>query len=379
MTNQLRVGIVLSTRADIGGGSTYENAVLEEVRRLGNDETVFFTIRKHNGHYRLEADSSGPNFPTQPLRHGQLSSFFTRRKRQTESLSQVIEGLNLDLLYFASPVKALTEKTGVPYIATVWDLGLTELSHFPEFISAYGHEMFGQLARGLPRAFRVIVDSEATRAKLSRTFGLDPQRIIPAGLPLSNNLEILKPLFSLPEKYVVYPAKFWPHKNHKTIFKAFSGVVASVPDAHLVLTGIDQQDMTAVENMVENHGLKGSVVVLPRLAPAELNWIIKTANALVMPTLLGPTNYPPLEAMALGVKALISDVHLFDFELPESVKIISKLDSDAWSESLIEVFLRPSKAQAVRPGSSFGDTFLGVLNSFRSDWEIWNDSQGPPS
>lgn len=53
-----------------------------------------------------------------------------------------------------------------------------------------------------------------------------------------------------------------------------------------------------------------------------------------MPTLLGPTNYPPLEAAALGTVTLNSDVHQFDLGPWAYFQKIPVENPSAWAEAM---------------------------------------------
>jgi glycosyltransferase involved in cell wall biosynthesis len=45
------------------------------------------------------------------------------------------------------------------------------------------------------------------------------------------------------------------------------------------------------------------------MSTEELAWLYRHARALVMPTFFGPTNIPPLEAMAFGCPVAVSGVY----------------------------------------------------------------------
>ena len=61
--------------------------------------------------------------------------------------------------------------------------------------------------------------------------------------------------------------------------------------------------------ILNSEGL-GQHFILPGYLPAEeLAWCYRHARALVMPTFFGPTNIPPLEAMALGCPMAVSGIY----------------------------------------------------------------------
>jgi glycosyltransferase involved in cell wall biosynthesis len=279
--------------------------------------------------------------------------------------------MGIDLFYFASPVQALAEQFSQPYVATVWDLGIVELGHFPEFSGHYGRKMFDVLNRALPRAFRVVVDSEATGKKLVSYFSLDSSRVVPVGLPMPNAVEATEPLPGLPQEYVVYPAKYWPHKNHETLFAALRSIAGDQRSAKLVLTGIDPNDFPAIESRLSHYGITDAVVIFPRITSGELLSVVKGARALLMPSMLGPTNYPPLEAMSVGTPVILSDAHSYDFDLPAGTVTVPCLDHGAWARAITEACANKRSVEPFHPDSLFQPRFSELLDEFRAVSRLW--------
>lgn len=368
----LRVGVVLSTRPNAGGGHTYERAVIDILGSPGFAGAEFVFIVKSDSGYSVVPDGVEPiEFHLRPSRAGGFGRRSLRARVRSTTLVAAIEDVGIDLLYFASPVQALAEEFTQPYLATVWDLGIVELGHFPEFSGHYGRKMFDVLGGSLPRAFRVLVDSEATGNKLASYFSLDPSRIVPVGLPMPKLVEATKAPTPLPEDYVVYPSKYWPHKNHETLFSAFQILAHNQQDVKLMLTGIDASDFPAVVSRLDYYGISDAVVILPRIASGELLAVVKSARALVMPSMLGPTNYPPLEAMSVGTPVILSDAHSYDFDLPAGTMTVPCLDHYAWARAITEACGSKSSVEPFHPDSLFESKFSELLDEFRAVSRLW--------
>ena len=366
----MTLGLVLSTEPSIGGGHVYES-VLEEIIKTTSAKASFeiVVIRKEGGRYHLE--SSEPKFP---IKKGFTPKLPGKAFRESAGgLSAVVKDLSLDLIYFASPVQALSERLDVPYIATVWDLGFLELSHFPEFRGDYGRKMFDVLGRALPRAFRVVVESEATKTRLRELFGLDEARVSVIGLPLPDVTPEPNPSLDLPESYFVYPAKFWPHKNHQTLFEAFRQVLATHPSVRLVLTGIDADQIDAVRKRLIVHEIEHATKVFGQLERTDVLAVIANAQGLLMPTLLGPTNFPPLEAMVLGVPVLMSDVHKFDFDLPQSARLVPALEAKQWAQEVIAIVTNPPRRSTFSLPNDAHSRLDEIFCDFARDRNLWMD------
>jgi hypothetical protein len=74
-----------------------------------------------------------------------------------------------------------------------------------------------------------------------------------------------------------------------------------------------------------------------------------------MPSLLGPTNLPPLQALELGTPAIVSDAHAFDDVAQGMMTVVPALASDAWARALI------SSLGAPRPKAFHRDHELTVF------------------
>src|SRR5262249_36995244 len=87
----------------------------------------------------------------------------------------------------------------------------------------------------LRRAGRVIAISEVVRERAIARLGLDPRRV--RVVPLGLDHELLHPSDGERERFLLYPARRWRHKNHERLFEAFALLRADEPDLRLVLTG----------------------------------------------------------------------------------------------------------------------------------------------
>ena len=353
---QLHIGVVAATKEDIGGGSVYENAILESLELLKGGNYRFTVITK-----------KGKGFAAPGLIDKAMAP------------DLLAKTLNIDLLYFLSPIFSQGSWNGVPYICTVWDLGVLELSHFPEFSGEYGNRIYSALSSSLPRAFRVVTDSNATKRGALRSFSLIPDKVVPLGLPLPKDTLVSRERHKKVPNTVIYPAKYWPHKNHQVLLQAVRHLKTSGEKITLILTGIDAKDQETLAQMISDHGISESVEIHGRLTRAETLALIATSKALAMPTLLGPTNYPPLEAMELGTNVVMSSVHEYDFALPASVQVVDPFDSEKWANEL-RLSIRSKDPQPFgtqMDSMRIANLIALLLLEFERDRSLWLKNVGP--
>jgi glycosyltransferase involved in cell wall biosynthesis len=86
------------------------------------------------------------------------------------------------------------------------------------------------------------------------------------------------------------------------------------------MTGADKGVGDKILSSAKTHGVKASVIDLGFVDDHLLTHLMKTAVCVVMPSYLGPTNIPPLEALLMGKPTVVSTTHRFDF-LPKDAPI----------------------------------------------------------
>jgi glycosyltransferase involved in cell wall biosynthesis len=181
-----------------------------------------------------------------------------------------------------------------PAAATIHDL---QHEAFPQFFSrgqlAYRRRVYDWSVR---RSRVVIADSEHVRGELVDRYGLDPARV--RAIHLAVDHDRFRPDASEREPFLLYPANFWPHKNHERLFRAFALVRRDQPQLRLVLTGADHEGRTLPEG-IESRG---------HVSLDTLVELYRRAAALVYPSLYEGFGIPCLEAMACDCPVAASRV-----------------------------------------------------------------------
>ena len=119
----------------------------------------------------------------------------------------------------------------------------------------------------------------------------------------------------MPPKYIFYPAQFWKHKNHINLIKAIRILQTELEDIQLVLVGSEKNNYQEVKRVIRDNGLERYVTTLGFVSDGKMVYLYKHAVGMVMPTYFGPTNLPPLEAMALGCPVAVSN----NYAMPEQI------------------------------------------------------------
>jgi glycosyltransferase involved in cell wall biosynthesis len=197
----------------------------------------------------------------------------------------------------------------------------------------------------VPRSALVVVDSLATGAKLEKYYGLSPSRVVVLGLipqqPQPSSRSEIIPI----KPYIIYPAQKWIHKNHIVLFKALNLLKGKGIELNLVLTGSDRGFGPYLARLITEMDLDTNVIDMGFIDQSDVELLISRSVALVMPSKLGPTNLPPLEAIALGVPAIVSDAHDYDQNFGQWMTTCNSDAPEEWAKE-IQIALsrtRPSK------------------------------------
>ncbi len=243
-----------------------------------------------------------------------------KRQKQKKDNGKIFLDLvkenKIDLIYYADPFNCAN--LDVPFFTTVWDLGHLKVGFFPE-VSA--NNKFDGRENGyrkiLPRAARIIAESETGKEDICKHYGIDAEKIavVPMfpGTCINIKFEKNKKLLwlqknRLKEKnFLFYPANFWPHKNHINILKAINYLRRdNKTEIKLILTGSAQGNLNYILRKIKDYQLGEQVFYFGFLSEEEIKILYDSALALIMPTFIGPTNMPILEALASGCPVICS-------------------------------------------------------------------------
>lgn len=266
-----------------------------------------------------------------------------------------LEEQEVSLVCFASPNSAALKVTRTPLVTTIWDLGHRDLPEFPEFRGSTWKKREHYFGSTLPRSHHVFTDSLATGRRIEHLYGVIPERWSALGLlvaPERGRTTLPPKVKEVPTaRYVIYPAKRWPHKNHLELLEAFRKVVDQIPDAKLVLTGgYEGGSQELIADRVRQLGLDSNVLDFGYVGEETLLSLMANSSAVVMPSKLGPTNIPPLMALALGVPAIVSNAHKFDPEVQSRLQVVSSDTRAEWAEKIASSLQGKVKSQPFNLG-----------------------------
>ncbi len=274
---------------------------------------------------------------------------------------QALEGLALDLVILPFPILFGFENN-IPYIVTIPDIMHKYYPGFPEYNITTRIKRDVVYGLSAKKSVMSVTESLQGTKDLHQFYAIDEEKIraiylIPPGyvheyknMPQEKIRQLLQK-FSLPEKFIFYPAQFWFHKNHVRLIRALA-IIKKMhgQEVQLVLAGnpgANNENYQKVLALAQELGVGGHVHALGYVNDDELVALYKTSTALVYPTLIGPTNIPPLEAMVLGVPVLCSNLFSMPEQLGGAGVLFDPFDESDMAEKIYKVWTDESLRKAM--------------------------------
>ena len=256
---------------------------------------------------------------------------------------------DIDLVYFISPSRYVLDLDTLNFIYTIWDLCHRDHVEFPEIkINGEFENRELRINYAVKRATSIIVDSEYGKLNLANKYNIVKNRIciipfepisfIRGKDVLSNKLFNVAEKYKIKNKYIFYPAQFWPHKNHIYILKAIYILERKYNiKLSIVFSGGDKGNKDKINAYSKKLGIQNRLLFTGFISNKELIALYKNSIALVMPTFFGPTNLPPLEAFKLGVPVIYPDLDGLRDQVGDAALLIDLYKPDSLSECLLKL------------------------------------------
>lgn len=297
-------------------------------------------------------------FPTQTWGRSERSR---PRRIVAESTWLARRTTGLDLVHHAGGTVPPVRRA--PCVLTVHDLQPLERS------ATHGLLKRSFLRVAIPRSVRaarvVITPSEFVRRSVISTLDTDPAKVVtvPHGINLPAAVSArseLEARYGIDGPVVLYPAITYPHKNHLMLLEAFAAVIASHPDALLVLTGGEGSEEDHVVRRIGELGLTERVRRLGRVPAADVAGLYDLAAVVAVPSRYEGFGLPAAEAMAHGVALIAANTTALPEVVGEAGLLADPHDPGAWASAINGLLDDPNRRER-----------LGAAGRVRADRYQW--------
>lgn len=263
----------------------------------------------------------------------------------------VLSRAGIDAVWFPTPRYARVDH---PYVYTIWDLQHRRQPWFPEVGSwPEWSQREHNYREALARAFAVLVANSVGADEVARYYGIDRERLVEVNHPTPTfsaadiaAAESAGAPAGLPARYLLYPARFWPHKNHLVLLLA----LVALRDERgikidLVLTGSERGNAGHVRSEAARLQVANQVHFLSFVERRQLIYLYRHALALVFPSLFGPENLPPLEAFALDCPVVASAVAGAAEQLGDAALLVEPTAARQYADAIAQLINEPGLRQ----------------------------------
>lgn len=421
----LRIGIVAGTHgAQTGGGWTYTSALTAELARARSVHTFVFIDpllqpqaqeatrvkpvrveapapvdagRASPRAWAANAIDALDSVGLRPIRRpgagasarpaADFPAFLDRTFSQR--IERVILREQLDLIWYLIPDGS---PVSVPYVATVLDLEHRKQPWFPEvsYTDWTWTDREANFSRLLPRASFVITGTEQGKREIVHFYGVNGPNVAvlpffapPVETPIATEVVAVRAKHGIRGEYLLYPAQFWPHKNHVNLLTALEhlGRTQGLRPT-LVLTGSEKGNREHVHQTSRALGLTDRVLDLGFVSAEDLKVLYGGAAALVYPSFFGPDNLPPLEAYAHGCPVIASDIPGSREQLGDAALFFDPMSPADMASRIAEVLtdadlrnrmIEAGRALALqRPVAGYVETMSALIDRFEARRRSWS-------
>jgi glycosyltransferase involved in cell wall biosynthesis len=286
-----------------------------------------------------------------PLRR--LWLMLRRGESLVPSSDGLAERLGCHVVHFPAQIAYTTR---IPSIYQPWDL---QHKHLPDFFSKEDLRLRNVQYPAFCRQARfVCIQTEWGKQDLIEQFGVDPEKIkiirwgsaFEAYEPISaEQAEEIRRELSLPDRFFVYPAVTWPHKNHAAILQALALLKQNEGlTVHMVFTGATTPFRAELDKLALSLGVAKQLHFKGFVNSRQIQAIFQLATAMLFPSRFEGLGLPILEAFRVGLPVICSSATvlpevsgggalLFDPDSPQKLvdNMLKLLDSPDTRSNLI--------------------------------------------
>jgi glycosyltransferase involved in cell wall biosynthesis len=328
----MRIGLVIQSAPQAGGVHQYAAMIAASLLRLRADDVLFF-----GGSLAEVVPSPAERIVPSPsglwayVRRAILSVTRTLAIRGCLDPRRIVidpvmhshfRRQQPDFLLYPATT-ATTFEAGCPYIVAIHDVN--HRLH-PEFVPHGEKErreyMFGH---SIGQALLLLAGSELVKQDVLSVYGdtgisADRIHVLPylpppyiKGRAARQEVQSVRQRYKLPDRYLFYPAQFWPHKNHLRVVQALAELRREKIDIPVIFTGSttapdQRRHYEALIAEIQRCEVAGLVHILGPVPHTDIAALYSGATALIMPTFFWPDNIPFLEAWACECPVITSDV-----------------------------------------------------------------------
>ena len=352
-----KIALILDTKVDSGGALGMCLTKINYIKKLSGVNLVVITTYKSTSDLLKKEYKINNFFYNKNSIINRFINFFFRLKISSiSSLETCLKKLKIDKIFFITPsyLNILIKK--IDYNYTVFDL-----SHLDKrLINLSEHDIKTRRIRDLSYeeaskyAKFIIIGTSENKDFFKKYYKCSPEKLkvikfVPYICTLKDINNKISSSDQLFKNFLLYPAQYWEHKNHKFLINFFNkfGTIDKLKNITLVCTGYDKGQLKYLKELVNSKNLNKKIKLLNYVSDDELKLLYKNSIGVVFPSLIGSHSFPLYEAFYFKKPIFYNEdilskefkelVYLIDIKSEQDLynKISSFLDNKIKSQKII--------------------------------------------
>lgn len=306
----MKIGLnLLHAHPGIGGGWNYIKNLVGAIQSMDtdNDYVMYCTASSRNlvteqkNTKIILVDINSSNRISRVLYENSFLQFRTKADK-------------IDVMHWFANTRSVF--SFIPSVVTIHDLLVFHKNNSYSIIkNIYAKTM---ISLSMRKANIIAPVSETTKKDIIDKFHIASNRIVvvpnivhDSFKPIVSKviLDAFRFKYGVPDKFWLYVAHYYPHKNHKRLFEAYAILKLKQKETWpLVLCGMKNGADKIISESLKKLGIEKDVLWLPRLEDYEMPILYSSATALVFPSLFEGGGIPVMEALACGCPVVASNL-----------------------------------------------------------------------
>lgn len=209
---------------------------------------------------------------------------------------------------------------GSPFVKIDTIMTIHDLNHlrFPQFYTKFHKYYYDYIVKiSAKKCSKLLTVSNFSKQELVEWLNCDENNIIVTYNGIDdrfkvisdrNKLENVREKYNLPDRFILYIGNQKPHKNVETL-------ISSMKYIEGIKFAINGNGNESINKAIKENGVENKILKIGFVDEEDLPYVYNLATVFIFPSLYEGFGLPPLEAMACGCPAIVSNTS----SLPEVV------------------------------------------------------------
>ena len=157
-----------------------------------------------------------------------------------------------------------------------------------------------------------------------------PERSVPAALSGGTAVR--------PGDFCIYPAVYWPHKNHLRLIAAIRLLQEQHIFFDVVLTGAEAGNYPTIRQAASELPDPSRVIFAGHVSNADLSWLIANSRFMVVPSLFEAMSLTVWDGQRLGTPVACSSVDPFPDQVGDTALVFDSFDSRSIADAMLRLW-----------------------------------------